>query len=139
MESKSNITSQVTYLGNLRCESVHLKSGDSFNTDAPTDNNGKGQAFSPTDTIATGLASCMLTIMGIKANELDVDLSSSKAAVTKIMATNPRRISQIDIQLEMTGKCDKRTQLILERVAMTCPVYNSLHPDIEKNISFDWK
>jgi len=132
-------TSKVTYLGDLRCESVHLKSGDTFITDAPTDNNGKGQAFSPTDTIATGLASCMLTVIGIKANELAIDLSSSVAAVTKTMAANPRRISQIDVDLKMTGNCDRRTQLILERVAMTCPVHNSLHPDIKKNITFDWK
>ncbi|PRP68257.1 OsmC family protein [Nonlabens agnitus] len=132
------MTSTVEYLGDLRCTSTHVKSGSSFATDAPLDNNGKGEAFSPTDTVATGLASCMLTVMGIKARELTVDISISTAAVTKIMSAEPRRISQIDVQLEMTGNCDKRTQLILERVAMTYPVHNSLHPDIKKNITFNW-
>lgn len=139
MKTKTTHTSLVTYLGDLRCNSVHLKSGNDYDTDAPIDNNGKGEAFSPTDTVATGLASCMLTVMGIKANEMAIDISSSKAAVTKFMAADPRRISRIDIHLEMTGNCDKRTQLILERVGMTCPVHNSLHPALEKNITFDWK
>lgn len=132
------MTSQVTYLGDLRCESKHIKSGDVFHTDAPIDNNGKGAAFSPTDTVATGLASCMMTVMGIKAAELKVDISKSTAAVTKTMEADPRRISRIDINLDMKGNCDKRTQLILERVAHTCPVMNSLHPSIEKNIKFQW-
>ncbi len=139
MENKKAITSNVTYLGELRCSSKHLKSGSEYQTDAPVDNNGKGEAFSPTDTVATGLASCMLTVMGIKANEIDVNIDGSTAAVVKIMATNPRRISQIDVELSMTGGCDKRVQLILERVALTCPVYNSLHPDIVKNITFRWE
>ncbi len=132
------MTSAVTYLGDLRCESKHLKSEDTFMTDAPTDNNGKGAAFSPTDTVATGLASCMLTVMGIKANDLEIDLKGSIAQVTKTMNSNPRRISQIDVVLDMNGNCDKRAQLILERIANTCPVHNSLHPDIIKNITFNW-
>ncbi|MGJ8684723.1 MAG: OsmC family protein [Nonlabens sp.] len=132
------MTSTVTYLGDLRCESKHLKSENTFMTDAPTDNNGKGEAFSPTDTVATGLASCMLTVMGIKAQDLDNDLTGSTAQVTKTMESNPRRISQIDVNLDMKGNCDKRSQLILERIANTCPVHNSLHPDIVKNITFNW-
>ncbi|WP_194850048.1 OsmC family protein [Nonlabens antarcticus] len=132
------MTSQVTYLGDLRCASKHVKSGDVFHTDAPTDNNGKGEAFSPTDTIATGLASCMLTVMGIKAQDLEIDISSSSANVIKTMSADPRRISKIEIAFDMKGNCDKRTQLILERVGQTCPVMNSLHPDIEKKISFTW-
>ncbi len=132
------MTSQVTYLGDLRTESKHLKSTDTFLTDAPTDNNGKGEAFSPTDTVATGLASCMLTVMGIKARDMDNDLTGSIAQVTKVMASNPRRISQIDVVLDMKGNCDQRTQLILERVANTCPVHHSLHPDIVKNVTFNW-
>jgi len=132
------MTSTVVYLGDLRCESKHLKSEDTFITDAPIDNNGKGEAFSPTDTVATGLASCMLTVMGIKATNMDNDLNGSVAQVTKTMSSNPRRISQIDIILDMKGNCDKRTQLILERTANTCPVNNSLHPDIVKNITFNW-
>lgn len=132
------MTATVTYLGDLRCESKHLKSGNTFNTDAPIDNNGKGEAFSPTDTVAAALASCMLTVMGIKAQELNVQMTGSEAAVTKHMAANPRRISQIDVVLTMTGNCDKRNQLILERVARTCPVYNSLHTNVKKEISFIW-
>ncbi len=138
MKETSQITSQVTYLGDLRCSSKHVKSGSEFATDAPIDNNGKGEAFSPTDTVATGLASCMMTVMGIKASDLKVELTGSTAQVTKIMAAEPRRISRIDLQLFMKGNCDKRTQLILERVAQTCPVMNSLHPGIEKNIDFNW-
>ncbi|AGC77467.1 putative OsmC-like protein [Nonlabens dokdonensis] len=132
------MTAIVEYKGDLRCECTHLKSSDSFVTDAPVDNNGKGEAFSPTDTVATALASCMLTVMGIKAREMEKELKGSVAKIAKIMASNPRRISQIDIVLDMNGQCDKRSQLILERVANTCPVLNSLHPDIKKNIVFNW-
>jgi uncharacterized OsmC-like protein len=132
------MTSQVTYLGDLRCESKHLNSGDTFKTDAPTDNNGKGEAFSPTDTVATGLASCMMTVMGIKAADLKVNIISSTANVTKTMAAEPRRISKIEVVLTMKGNCDQRAQLILERVARTCPVMNSLHPEIEKSVTFHW-
>jgi len=132
------MTATVTYLGNLRCESTHLKSGSTYHTDAPVDNNGKGEAFSPTDTVAAALASCMLTVMGIKAQDLDVQLAGSEAAVTKHMGTDPRRISQIEVVLTMHGNCDKRTQLILERIALTCPVYNSLHTDVKKRVTFNW-
>jgi uncharacterized OsmC-like protein len=133
------MTSIVTYQGNLRCESTHLKSNDSFITDAPLDNNGKGEAFSPTDTVATAVASCMLTVMAIKATEMQKDLTGSIAKVTKTMSVEPRRISQIDVHLDMAGHCDQRTKLILERVANTCPVLSSLHPIIVKNIVFNWK
>jgi uncharacterized OsmC-like protein len=128
----------VNYLGELRCECVHVQSSETIITDAPTDNNGKGEAFSPTDTVATALASCMLTIMGIKAKEMEVDIKDSAAKVIKVMASNPRRISEIHVELDMKGSCDHRTRLILERVAVTCPVYNSVHPDIVKNITFNW-
>lgn len=131
-------TSSVTYKGNLRTMCVHLKSGNEIITDAPTDNNGKGEAFSPTDTVATGLASCMMTIMGIKANAMDLDISGAKAEVTKTMAANPRRISKIEVNFEMPSGIDEKSQKILERVANTCPVHYSLHPDIEKNVVFNW-
>ena len=133
------MTSKVTYLGNLRTESQHVKSGNKFITDAPTDNNGKGEAFSPTDTVATGLASCMLTVMGIKARELDIDMSGSSAEVTKTMASNPRRISKIEVVLNFPFEADVKTKTILERTANTCPVHYSLHPDIEKAITFNWQ
>ena len=132
------MTSKVTYLGNLRTECVHLKSGNSFITDAPLDNNGKGEAFSPTDTVATGLASCMLTVMGIKARDLEVDLTGSYAEVTKIMASNPRRISKIGVVLHMSTSPDEKIKTKLEQTAKACPVLYSLHPDIEKDVTFVW-
>ncbi|MEZ4856671.1 MAG: OsmC family protein [Gelidibacter sp.] len=133
------MTSKVEYLGNLRTKSTHLKSGNNFITDAPLDNNGKGEAFSPTDTVATGLASCMITVMGIKARDMDVDMTGTTAHINKIMAANPRRISRIEITLEFPFEADKKTRAILERVAYTCPVFYSLHPDIEKDFTFIWK
>ena len=132
------MTSKVTYLGGLRTESIHLKSNNSFITDAPTDNNGKGEAFSPTDTVATGLASCMITVMGIKARDLGVDMTGTTAHVTKTMASEPRRISKIEVVLDFPFEADKKTRTILERTANTCPVHYSLHPDIEKDITFNW-
>ncbi|MBV7267952.1 OsmC family protein [Winogradskyella luteola] len=133
------MTSKVTYLGNLRTENVHAKSNNSFITDAPTDNNGKGEAFSPTDTVATGLASCMLTVMGIKAQDMDIDMSGTTAEVTKTMASNPRRISKIEVFLNFPFETDNKTRKILEHTANTCPVHYSLHPDIQKSITFNWQ
>lgn len=132
------MTSKVTYTGNLRTKSEHLRSGDSYITDAPIDNNGMGQAFSPTDTVATGLASCMITMMGIKANGLKVELTDSTAEVTKHMDANPRRISKIEVKLSMPSDVSENNRKILEHTANTCPVLYSLHPDIEKEISFHW-
>ena len=132
------MTSKVTYNGNLRTECVHIKSNDSFLTDAPTDNNGLGQAFSPTDTVATGLASCMLTMMGIKANGMEVELRGSHAEVTKHMAASPRRISKIEVSLHLPKVIDAKNRKILEHTANTCPVLYSLHPEIEKVITFHW-
>jgi len=133
------MTSKVTYLGGLRTESKHLKSGNSFITDAPTDNNGKGEAFSPTDTVATGLASCMLTVMGIKALDIKIELKGAVAEVTKTMASNPRRISKIEVVLNLPFGVDDETKAILEKTAETCPVLYSLHPDIEKVVTFNWQ
>ena len=132
-------TSEVTYLGDLRTSSVHIQSGNTIITDAPLDNNGKGEAFSPTDTVANSLASCMFTVMGIKARDLGVDFSGSKAQVTKIMAAEPRRISEIHVVFQMNLSPDDKTKTILERTAMTCPVHYSLHPDIKREIIFNWK
>ncbi|MDB9721178.1 OsmC family protein [Winogradskyella sp.] len=133
------MTSKVTYLGNLRTESIHLKSNNTFITDAPTDNHGKGEAFSPTDTVATGLASCMLTVMGIKAYGMQVDISGTTAEVTKTMQSNPRRISKIEVVIKLPFSADTKTQKILEHTANTCPVHYSLHPDIVKHITFNWQ
>ncbi len=131
-------TSIVTYLGNLRTESVHTQSGSIIISDAPLDNNGKGEAFSPTDTVANALASCMFTVMGIKARDLDVDFSGSTAQVTKIMGTEPRRIIEIKVHFTMKGTFDEKTKTILERTAKSCPVLLSLHQDLKKEIIFNW-
>jgi uncharacterized OsmC-like protein len=133
------MTSKVTYLGDLRTSSIHVASGNEIISDAPVDNNGKGEAFSPTDTVANALASCMLTVMGIKAGEMNIDLKNSVAGVTKIMSATPRRIGAIEIDFELQGTDDEKDRRILERVAMTCPVFLSLNSEIEKKISFNWK
>ena len=132
-------TSKVTYIGDLRTSSIHLQSGSEIISDAPIDNNGKGEAFSPTDTVANGLASCMFTVMGIKARDLGVDFSGSTAEVTKVMGTEPRRITEVHVAFTMNLEADDKTKTILERTAMTCPVFFSLHPDIKKEIVFNWK
>ncbi len=132
------ITSKVSYKGNLRTVSIHLKSGNEIISDAPIDNNGKGEAFSPTDTVATALASCMLTIMGIKANNMEINIEGANALVTKTMGVSPRRITKIDVTFEMPFDFDSKTKVILEKAALTCPVHYSLHPEIEKNIKFNW-
>jgi uncharacterized OsmC-like protein len=132
-------TSKVTYLGDLRTSSIHTNSGSEIISDAPIDNNGKGEAFSPTDTVANALASCMFTVMGIKAREMEVDFSGSTAEVTKIMATDPRRIAEIHVAFSMTINPDDKIKTILERTAMTCPVHFSLHPGIKKEVVFNWK
>jgi uncharacterized OsmC-like protein len=133
------ITSKVTYLGELRTSSIHLQSNNEIISDAPKDNKGKGEAFSPTDTVANALASCMFTILGIKANDLGLDVAGSTAAVTKIMASEPRRISEIHISFQMNIETDRKSKTILERAALTCPVIYSLHPEIKKEIVFNWK
>jgi uncharacterized OsmC-like protein len=133
------MTSKVTYLGDLRTSSIHIQSGTEIISDAPVDNNGKGEAFSPTDTVANALASCMMTIMGIKARDLNIDFRGSTAAVTKTMNAEPRRIGAIEIIFEMQGVSETKDKIILERAARTCPVFLSLNPEIEKDISFIWK
>ena len=133
------MTSKVTYLGDLRTSSIHIQSGTEILSDAPVDNNGKGEAFSPTDTVANGLATCMMTIMGIKARDLGIDLTGTTAEVVKIMNAEPRRIGAIEIVFEIQGTNDQKSKAILERAGMTCPVFLSLHPDVEKRITFNWK
>ncbi|MCE2612601.1 OsmC family protein [Flavobacteriaceae bacterium D16] len=133
------MTSKVTYLGELRTQCQHLRSGNEFITDAPIDNNGKGEAFSPTDTVATALASCMLTVMGVKARSMELQLKGAYADITKHMAANPRRISGIDIQLYLPAAISKDDQDLLERVGNSCPVMQSIHPDIETAIQYHWQ
>ncbi len=132
------MTSKITYLGELRTSAIHIQSGSEILTDAPTDNHGKGESFSPTDLLALALGSCMISIMAIKSKDLNVDLLGSTVEVTKIMQVEPRRIGVIEIVLNMTIAPDEKTKIILERAAMNCPVLLSLHPEIDKRISFNW-
>lgn len=132
-------TSIVRYLGELRTSCMHMQSGTEILTDAPTDNHGKGEAFSPTDLVATSLGSCMVSIMAIKSKDLDLELKGSTVEVTKIMQAEPRKIARIEVILNMAVATSDKNKTILERSAMTCPVFLSLHPDIEKVITFNWK
>ncbi len=130
------MTSKVTYLGDLRTRCEHLGSGAEFITDAPLDNQGKGEAFSPTDTVATALASCMLTIIGIKAKDHELQVEGAFADVTKTMTSGPRRISGIKVTITFPADYSHKERKLLERAAETCPVLYSLHPDIELEIEF---
>lgn len=132
------MTSKVTYQGNLRTEAEHLKSGTVMITDAPVDNHGKGEAFSPTDTVATALATCMLTVMGIKAESMGIEIKGTTAEVEKIMVSNPRRISKIKVGIHFPKNFTVKEKQILEKTAKTCPVHFSLHPEIEKEITFTY-
>lgn len=132
-------TASIEYVGDLRTICIHLQSGTQILTDAPTDNHGKGEAFSPTDLVATALGSCMVSIMAIKSKDLEVDLKDSTVSITKIMQPEPRKISKIIVELNMSIATSDKNKTILERSAMTCPVLLSLHPDIEKEVTFNWK
>ncbi len=133
------MTSEIVYLGELRTECTHLQSGTKIITDAPTDNHGKGEAFSPTDLVATALGSCMISIMAIKSKDLNINLDRSTVEVTKIMQAEPRKIARLIITMNMAIGADDKTKIIMERTAMNCPVLLSLNPDIEKEITINWK
>lgn len=133
------MTSTVTYEDNLRTTCIHLKSNQEIITDAPTDNNGKGEAFSPTDLVATALASCMLTVMGIKAGNLQIDLTNTKASIEKVMTSVPRRIQKVNINIQFPeNDWNDMTKKLLENTAINCPVAKSLHSDIQQNITFNF-
>ena len=128
--------SKVTYSGDLRTKACHIQSGVSIVTDAPVDNQGKGEAFSPTDLIATALASCILTIMGIVAERNNFKLIGTTAEVEKIMGSSPRKIKQIKINIFFIKDFDKKIRRKLESAALTCPVSNSLNASLKKSINF---
>ena len=129
----------ITYEGQLHCQAVHEPSRSVLATDAPKDNMGKGEAFSPTDLVATGLGSCMLTIMGIVAQRQGIDITGTKIEVTKEMATTtPRRIARLAVNIRVPGHLSPDDRQRLENAAHTCPVHRSLHPDIEVPIQFQW-
>ena len=131
------IISKVTYEGHLRTTAIHLQSNNEIITDAPVDNQGKGEAFSPTDLLATSLASCMLTIIGIKAADMDIDITGTTAEVTKVMAADPRRVSEVHVVITFSQALDEKTLKIFYNTALTCPVANSLHPDIMQNVTLN--
>jgi putative redox protein len=134
------MTSIVEYEGELRTVCTHLRSGNNFQTDAPVDNNGKGERFSPTDLMATSLATCMITVMGIKAKNMGFDLNGVKIEVEKIMKSDPRRVGGINLFFHIPDNLksvDEKTKQILKNTGNTCPVWLSLHPDIEVNV--DWE
>ena len=132
------MTSKVIFKGALRTEATHIRSGNTIITDAPTDNKGKGEAFSPTDLVATSLASCMLTIMGIKADEMNINIEGASAEVKKIMTAGPRRIAQVNIVINIPISADEKTKNILEKSALTCPVDKSLSDSMIRDIKFIW-
>lgn len=133
------MTAEVIYQGDLRTEATHLRSGNNTFTDAPVDNRGKGETFSPTDMLAVAHASCILTIMGIKALDKGIDMVGAKISTKKVMGANPRRIIKLDVHIQMPEKpySDKEKK-ILEKSAYLCPVKNSLHADLEEVIRFSW-
>lgn len=133
------MTSEIIYQGQLRTTAVHLQSGSEIITDAPTDNHGRGEAFSPTDLVATALGSCMLSIMGIYANQHHLAIEGTRASVTKVMAADPRRISEVHVQMHIpSGTLTDVERKKLENVALACPVAKSLHPDIKQIITFNY-
>ena len=131
-------TLEIKYQGDLRTTATHLDSGSEISTDAPKDNHGLGETFSPTDMVCSALASCILTIMAIAVEKNDVDIKNTTAIVKKTMGNNPRRIVKIEINLTFPKKYDSKTRTILEKAANNCPVHHSLSEKVEKDISFTY-
>ena len=130
---------QVEYEGDLHCKAVHGPSATEINTDAPKDNQGRGESFSPTDLVATALGTCMLTVMGIMARTLSLDIAGSTATVEMEMTTAaPRMIASLRVKIHVPHSITPENQLKLERAAHTCPVHKSLHPDVQTPIEFTW-
>jgi putative redox protein len=132
------MTSEVSYQGNLRTVCKHLKSQSSIETDAPTDNNGNGERFSPTDLVATALASCMITVMGIRAQLSGIPFENVKASVQKSMGISPRRITEIKVEIVVQDSWNGKQREIMEQTARGCPVAQSLSPELAQNVSFNY-
>jgi putative redox protein len=133
--TKNNITVETEYIGGLRTQAKHLRSGNVLVTDAPVDNNGRGEAFSPTDLLATSLGSCMMTIIGIAANAHGFDVNGAKLETTKVMAENPRRVGEIIIEITFPhDNYSEKERKLIEAAVKTCPVALSLHPDLKQTI-----
>lgn len=134
------MTASIIYTGNLRCQCTHNQSGTVIETDAPTDNRGKGEKFSPTDTLCVALATCVITTMGIKATDMGIELAGTSIAVTKHMLSEPRRVGKVDVILTFPGslQLEDKDRMILQRTGDNCPVAKSLHPDMQLNIVYNW-
>lgn len=131
---------KATYLGDLRVESTHLASGTTIISDAPVDNQGKGESFSPTDLCVTALASCAMIIIGIYGKTHNVDVTGTEVDITKTMSADPRRIGKIEVVFNMPDReYSPKQKTMIERAAHTCPVHLSLHPDVEQIFTFNWK
>jgi len=129
----------IVYQGKLRCQATHGPSGSQIITDAPKDNMGEGAAFSPTDLVGTALGTCMLTLMGITAQRLELDLNGTKVQVIKEMVTSPvRRIGKLEVEFTVPAQTSEEQRQKLQNAAMTCPVHRSLHPDVEIAVKFNW-
>ncbi|KIC93833.1 OsmC family protein [Flavihumibacter solisilvae] len=134
------MTASVVYEGQLRCKATHNQSGTVVETDAPTDNRGRGERFSPTDMVCVALGTCAITTMGIKAQDMDIDLAGATIDIQKHMVSDPRRIGKIDVILRFpkTLNLSEKDQTILERIGNNCPVFKSLSPDTEVSIVYEW-
>jgi uncharacterized OsmC-like protein len=133
-------TALTTYTGELRTEATHILSGKTIITDAPPDNQGKGEFFSPTDLVATAFGSCMLTMIGIAARAHGFNIVGTQISVTKVMASDPRRIGEIHIHFHFPDtRYSAKEKKIIEKAALTCPVEYSLHPDIKRDIRFNYQ
>jgi putative redox protein len=131
---------KIDYQGDLHCSALHVPSGTTLETDAPVDNNGRGESFSPTDLVATGLGVCMATVMGIVAKRKEIPLEGLKVAVRKYMTTDtPRRIAKLEVDLDMPLPGDHPERRLLESTGNGCPVHHSLHPDIEVVLNWRWQ
>jgi uncharacterized OsmC-like protein len=134
------VTIQLNYQGGLRCSATHVASGNTICTDAPLDNNGRGESFSPTDLLATGLGACMATVMGIVAERKQISLDGLKVEVRKHMSTDtPRRIAKLEVDIDMPLAADHPERTLFESAARGCPAHHSLHPDIETVFNWTWK
>ena len=133
------MTASIIYTGNLRCQAEHIQSKSKIETDAPTDNRGKGERFSPTDLLCVSLATCMLTTMGIKAGDMNVDITNAKAEVTKHMASDPRRVAKIEVAVSLPSNNNEKDREILEKTGTNCPVAKSIHPEIELVLNYKWE
>ncbi len=132
------MTSEITYTGDLRCEATHIQSKTIIHTDAPVDNRGKGESFSPTDLMATSLGGCIMTIIGIAAQDHGLDVKGMKAEVTKIMSASPRRIGEIKVAIHFPQNYSDKDKQMLQNYGLACPVSKSIHPDIKQDISFHY-